>query len=54
MHDEATDCIVCASGTYLEQSSSAGPCLNCSIAKALYDPGMNATKHDSEADCQNW
>ena len=43
-----------SAGTYLEQASSAGPCLNCSIAKALYDPGLNATKHDNEADCKNW
>ena len=40
-------------GTYLEQSGSAGPCLNCAIAKALYDPGLDASAHDSEADCVN-
>ena len=40
-------------GTFLNATGSTGPCEDCSKGKFLRDPGVDASKHASEADCRS-
>ncbi|GMH76975.1 hypothetical protein TrST_g2739 [Triparma strigata] len=50
LHNEETDCIVCASGTWTSTEGSS-KCTSCIAGKYLTDDSSSQSAHDSEADC---
>lgn len=50
LHDEADDCLTCASGSYAAAEGTA-TCSLCPAGRALSDNGVATENHDTLSDC---